>query len=137
MDRKEFLTAMGIGAVAVVSTYCLGGCKANEPGITGPANVDFTLDLTAAANSALKSFGGYVYNSGVIVAHTPSGYVAVSLQCTHQGNTVYYDGNSNDFICPAHGSKFNTSGGVINGPASSPLTRYNTSLNGDSLRVYS
>ncbi len=137
MDRKEFLSTIGLGAVAAVCTYCLGGCKVDN-GPTGPTNVNFTLNLNDPANSALKSNGGYLYNSGVIVARTASGsFVAVSLACTHAGATVYYDPSSNHFNCPAHGSVFATDGSVINGPASAPLTRYNTSLSGSSLRVYS
>jgi cytochrome b6-f complex iron-sulfur subunit len=58
MDRKEFLSAIGLGAAAIACSYCLGACNVNDPGITGPTNVDFTLDLNAQANTALKSAGG-------------------------------------------------------------------------------
>ncbi len=137
MDRKGFLSTLGLGAAAVTCQYCLGGCK-NPDAITGPTNVNFTLDLTQPANTALNQNGGYVYNGGVIVARTVNGaYVAVSQACTHQGNTVVYDKTYNQFFCPAHGSRFGTDGSVINGPASSPLTRYNTQLNGNLLKVYS
>jgi cytochrome b6-f complex iron-sulfur subunit len=137
VERKEFLSLIGLGAAAVACTYCLGGCKVNDPGITGPSNVDFTLDLSAPNNGALKSAGGYVYNSGVIVANTGNEYIAVSSTCTHQGSTVVYDPSSKGFYCPAHGSRFAQNGSVTQGPAGSPLTRYNTTLNGTSLRVYS
>ncbi len=137
MNRKEFLNIVGFGAAAIAGSYCLGGCKVNDVA-SAPTNVDFTLNLNDSANSTLKSPGGYVYNSGVIVAHTTSGsYVAVSLACTHAGSTVYYDPGSNHFMCPAHGSVFATNGSVINGPASSPLATYHTALSGTSLRVYS
>lgn len=137
MDRKEFLTSFGAGTAAVVCSYCLGGCQPTDPGITGPTNVSFTLDLTSSANSGLKSAGGYVYHSGVIVANTPNGYVALSSTCTHQGSTVYYDLNTNSFFCPAHGSRYDTSGAVLNGPAANPLTKYKTSINGNVLKVTS
>jgi cytochrome b6-f complex iron-sulfur subunit len=137
MDRKEFLSVFGLGAAAIACSYCLGGCSANDAGITGPTNVDFTLDLTAPANSALKSAGGYLYNSGVIVANTGTSYIAVSSACTHQGNTVVYDSASSGFYCSAHGSRFSQSGAVTNGPAGSPLTSYKTTLTGSQLRVYS
>lgn len=130
MDRKEFLTSVGIGAAAAACSYCLGACKVNDAGITGPTNVNFTLDLSSAANSTLNNVGGYVYNGGVIVANTPKGFVAVSAACTHQGSTIYYDVTSNSFFCPAHGSRFATNGSVINGPASSSLSIYKVSLTG-------
>ena len=137
MDRKEFLTSFGVGTAAAVCSYCLGGCQPNDPGITGPTNVSFTLDLTLSANSALNNVGGYIYHSGVIVAHTVNGYVAVSSTCTHQGSTVFYDQNTDSFFCPAHGSRFDDNGAVINGPATGPLTKYKTSLNGNILKVTS
>ncbi len=136
MDRKEFLSTLGLGAAAATCTYCLGGCQASND-ITGPSNVNFTLDLTAQANTALNNPGGYVYKDGVIVARTPNGFVAVSQTCTHQGSTIYYDLQSNEFFCPAHGSRFSTNGTVINGPAASNLTTYKTSLNGNLLKVTS
>ncbi len=137
MDRKEFLTSFGVGAAAAVCTYCLGGCQPTDSGITGPTNVNFTLDLTASANSTLNSVGGYVYHNGVIVANTTKGFVALSSTCTHQGATVYYDSGTDSFFCPAHGSRYDTSGAVLNGPATNPLTKYKTSLNGNLLKVTS
>ncbi len=137
MERREFLSVVGIGAAAAACSYCLSGCTVPDQGITSPTNVDFTLDLTNAAYSTLKNVGGYVYNAGVIVAHASSGYIAVSSACTHQGNAVIFDGTNNLFYCPAHGSRFTTTGAVINGPATSALGRYNTTLTGNSLRVYS
>lgn len=138
MDRKEFLSVLGIGAAAVACSYCLGGCTTNgQGGITAPTNVDFTLDLSTAAWGSLKAVGGYVYNGGLVMAHAPSGYVAVSQACTHAGNTVIYDSSANQFFCPAHGSRFSIYGFVINGPASSPLTGYKVTLNGNLLRVTS
>ena len=138
MDRKEFLTTLGLGAAAVACSYCLNGCSPLSNPVSAPTNVDFTLDLTASANAALKTNGGYLYNGGLIVARTVSGtYVALSQLCTHAGGTVQYVPNQNLFYCPNHGSTFSTNGSVINGPATSGLTAYHTSLSGTSLRVYS
>jgi len=138
MDRKEFLSMIGLGAAAYVCSYCLTGCQPLDNPITAPTNVDFTLDLTAAANAPLKTNGGYIYNGGVIVARTTNGsYVAVSQKCTHQGSNVQYVSSGDSFYCPSHGSDFATNGGVVRGPASSPLTAYHTTLSGTSLRVYS
>jgi cytochrome b6-f complex iron-sulfur subunit len=103
-----------------------------------PANVNFTLDLTQSANSALAQDGGFLINSGVIVARLAGGsFVAVSAACTHQGTPVQYAIGINQFICPAHGSTFATNGAVTRGPALTALTVYKTSLSGNMLRVYS
>lgn len=140
MDRKEFLSLLGISAAALTCGYFFGcSQQSNNFSVNPPTNVDFTLDLTDPANAALNNNGGYLYKSGVIVARTINGdYVAVSQTCTHQGGTVYYDKTGNEFHCPNHGSNFATNGSVINGPAPSPLMKYNTSLvSNTSLRVYS
>lgn len=138
MDRKEFLSLLGISSAALVLTYCFGGCQPNNNGPTAPTNVNFTLDLTNSANSSLNSNGGYIYNGGVIVARTVNGaYVAVSQYCTHAGGTVVYDSRISDFYCPVHGSVFSTNGSVVSGPAPSSLVVYHTALTGTSLRVYS
>jgi cytochrome b6-f complex iron-sulfur subunit len=138
VDRKEFLSILGMSAAAVACSYCLGGCKTGDNPVSAPANVDFTLDLTNPAYAALKTNGGYLYNAGVIVARTSAGgYVAVSQSCTHAGANVVFAGSSNQFQCPAHGSIFASDGSVVRGPAGSPLGKYNTSLSGNLLRVYS
>jgi cytochrome b6-f complex iron-sulfur subunit len=139
MDRKEFLASLGIGAAFVAYSTCIEGCNVANPISAAPSNVDFTLDLTAGANSPLKTNGGYIYNSdGIIVARTTAGeYVAVYSVCPHAGATVQYDPRNNRFSCPAHGSNFGTNGSLINGPATQGLTKYNTALTGTSLRIYS
>lgn len=137
MNRKDFLKLTGMSAGAFILANCVSGCKKDDSS-AAPTNVDFTLDLTASSNSSLNSPGGFVYNSGVIVAKTTAGtFIAVSSKCTHEGTTVEYQGASNQFHCPNHGANFQNDGSVKNGPASQPLQKYNTTLTGTSLRVFS
>jgi cytochrome b6-f complex iron-sulfur subunit len=138
MDRKEFLAALGIGAAALACAQCFAGCQSINGGPAAPTNVNFTLELTDPANGVLTTTGGYLYKDGIIVAHLANGsHVALSQVCTHQGGTVQYIASANLFHCPVHGSNFSTNGSVLNGPAGSPLVKYNTSLTGTSLWVYS
>lgn len=137
MDRKEFLSLIGIAAGGAAVAACFGGCKKQES--TPPSiNVDFTLDLTAPANSALQTNGGYLVTHQVIVARTLSGaYISVAAACTHEGQTVDYQGGSHKFQCSRHGATFSESGSVLSGPPNSPLQQMHTSLTGTSLHVYS
>jgi len=138
MNRREFLSSLGLGAAAITFISFFGGCKTDSGVTDAPTNVDFTLDLNDSVNNALKTNGGYIYKDGIVVARTTSGaYVALSMACTHAGTTVYYDPASNSLHCPSHGSDFATNGAVINGPANSPLATYHTTVTGSTLRVYS
>jgi len=145
MDRKEFLSLIGMSAGAFVLSRCLQGCSA-APGQaypSPPTNVNFTLDLWLPTYSPLNSNGGYVYYDGIIVARvSPSTYIAVSQYCTHQGTSVVFQTtNNNEFYCSEKGATFSSSGLVITGPATVALQQYQTQLintiNGNSVRVYS
>lgn len=141
MKRNEFLTALGISASTVIFAPFLTSCSKSstepDPGPGGGGGVDFTLDLSLPANSALNSNGGSMLKSGVIIARTSTGiFVAVASACTHEGYTIMFESANNRFHCANHGSNFNTNGSVVNGPATTALKMYNTSLTGTSLRVF-
>jgi cytochrome b6-f complex iron-sulfur subunit len=138
MTRAAFLRSLGLSSAALMSIYCLGeltACtsKKNEP----EPKIDFTLDLSASANSNLTQDGGFIYQGNVIVARISStNFVALSKVCTHEGTTILFEANNNRFHCPNHGSNFRTDGAVINGPAAVALKQYNTALTNNVLRVF-
>jgi len=145
MRRNEFFTVLGISAGTVIFAPFLVSCSKSstlpaDPGTGGTGGVDFTLDLTLPANSALTTVGGSLLKSGIIIAHTAAGYVAVASACTHAGYVVGFDNSNNRFHCqnpdPGHGSNYATNGSVINGPATAALKSYNIQLTNTSLRVY-
>jgi len=129
ITRKEFIEQVGIGSAFLVLAACAGSCKKTS------TSVNFTVDVSSGA---LATNGGYLVQNGVIIARTTSGtFIAVSATCTHQGGTLGYSSGSNTFVCPLHGATFNSSGGVVSGPATTAVQKYNTTLSGTSLRVYS
>jgi cytochrome b6-f complex iron-sulfur subunit len=142
MERNEFLRLLGTAGLAVCAGCSLESCSSSsDPSpSSGPTGIDFTLDLTAPANAALLTDGGAVYKSGVIVVCLSAAmqvYTAVSQACTHQGTTIGFDVTNGNFLCPNHGSRFSTAGAVVNGPAIASLKKYNTTLTGTELRVFS
>lgn len=142
MKRNEFFTVLGVSAGTILFAPFLTSCSKSSSALPDPAPggggaIDFTLDLSQAANVALTSNGGSLVKSGVIVARTSTGvFVAVASACTHQGTTIDFDNANTRFHCSGHGSNFTTSGSVINGPATVALKMYNASLTGTSLRVF-
>ena len=134
MNRKDFLMSIGLSGGGLLLAACLGGCSKTGEGAA--PTVDFTLDLSLPANTALNAPGGYIYSNGVIVAKTIAGnIVAVSQSCTHQGVSVQYQSSGDRFYCSGHGATFNTIGAVTNGPASSALKKYTVTVTGNMVRV--
>ena len=144
MERKEFLTALGLSAGSFVIASCLGACGKDDTGGPGPAptpkqgnKIDFTLNVST--NSDIISKGWTIMN-GIIIAKSGSIYLALSGVCTHEGNSITYDPAANKFPCsfqdPLHGSVFDANGVKLQGPATSNLKKYSTTLTGNSLRVF-
>ena len=61
--------------------------------------------------------------------HTPQGFGALSLVCTHLGCTVeQFEGG---LSCPCHGSRYSADGSVLQGPAQKPLRKLRVELAAD------
>lgn len=76
------------------------------------------FDLGPAANYASGS-RTVLEDVPAILFHTPKGFSALSLVCTHLGCTVKPE--TDGFACPCHGSRYNQAGAVQRGPAQKPL----------------
>jgi cytochrome b6-f complex iron-sulfur subunit len=163
LNRGQFLKQLGLNSAALMSFYCLGtgltSCSKNdsEPtpiigntvggtngvpsGVTGSTSgiIDFTIDLTNANFSKLKTQGEFAYVDGIIIANAKGVFVALSKACTHQSTTINFRSGTNDFFCPTHGSQFKIDGTVQAGPAAQSLTVFKTELlnNNNSLKIKS
>jgi Rieske Fe-S protein len=146
MERKDFLAALGLGAGSLVITSCLGACGKSDtatptttttPTTPTSTKVDFTLNVSTNTDISTK---GWTIMNNIIIAKNGSNYIALSSACTHQGNPVTYNAGNNTFPCSltdaAHGSIFDSSGTKTQGPATSSLKKYSTTLSGSSLRVF-
>lgn len=51
-------------------------------------------------------------------------YTACLMRCTHKSCEVEVQGSR--YVCPCHGSKFDTAGAVLDGPAERPLQTFKT-----------
>lgn len=152
MKRGEFLRSLGLSTSTLMAFYCLGtltscGSKEDDPdpatpggggstnGISGTTTgnaISFTVDLTNASYSKLKTAGQYSIIGDVLVAYTSgSAYIALSKICTHQGSNVQYRSAQDDVYCPTHGSEFKTTGAVDQGPATTALKAYTATLSTD------
>ena len=143
MERKNFISLLGLGAGSIIVTSCLGGCGKSDsptpsPTPGGPGKkVDFTLDVSTNSDIISKN---WTTQNGVIIAKNGANYIALSGLCTHQQSAMTYLANNNTFPCSlqggGHGSVFNADGVKIAGPANGNLKKFNTTLTGNSLRVF-
>lgn len=144
MERRQFLGNLS-GPVLAACAVCMGACSkggdsgttpAAGGGFTPPANANITVNLA----TSLLSVGSSVVQDGVIIvrlaaANTPASFTAVQVACTHEGTAINFNSASNQFVCPNHGSTFNTTGGVTLGPASKALKLYTVTITGTTLTV--
>ncbi len=141
MNRRELIQKVLVGStVLLVVPSVLQSCSkdsSTDPGNNPPTSGGgpLTIDLTLPVNESLATLGNSKVVSGVLVINTAAGYVALSALCTHEGCTVGFDSPSNNIVCPCHGSKFNTAGGVLTGPAEAPLKKYKTTLENNILTI--
>ena len=144
-SRRDFcLTAchaISLGAIAATLQACGGGGSPNEPS-QGLGSVPALPSLTATvvngaatitvAGSPLANAGSAaLVTSGLgtlLVVRTDATSVsALTATCTHQACTITGFENQT-FQCPCHGSRFDANGGVVRGPATQSLRRYNATL---------
>ena len=96
-----------------------------------------TIDLTASTASALKTVGGYLVQSGIVVAQTSAGvYVAVTQTCSHEPKKAIIF-NKTEFYCTVHGARYDLTGKGKNSFGSKGITVYKVATDGKTLVVYS
>lgn len=72
-------------------------------------------------------------SSAWIIIDEQRNVTAFSPLCTHLGCAYRWQAERKSFICPCHGSAFNTQGNVIAGPANRSLDRYSAKIEGNRL----
>jgi cytochrome b6-f complex iron-sulfur subunit len=108
--RTAFLTAAGLLGLGGLLRYL---SYQTDP----PAPTDF--DLGPGADYPPGSQTPLVQVPALLI-HGEAGFVALSLLCPHLGCTVQSEVEG--FACPCHGSRFDSQGGLLRGPAAHPLT---------------
>lgn len=153
MDRRTFISWVGLGWVASCLPVALAACTSSDTGSSGTSSgstaspspapsaradgfqpVGTVADLDKNGTLALKDFAG----GEVLVIRDPAnpqGLVAVNPACTHKGCIVEWKAGQKEFVCPCHDSDFGPDGKVLEGPATEPLKLYTAKIEGDTVVV--
>jgi cytochrome b6-f complex iron-sulfur subunit len=109
------------------------------PTVSGTLNGNkVTIDISSGSALVQNGFAFVQYSGGSLLAARTSGgvYYAMTAICPHQECIInQYDSGSKEFVCQCHGSTFSVTGAVTNGPASSALRQYQTSVIGNQLII--
>ena len=137
--RRQFCQQACHAASLAALGVILPGCGSSPTGPTGGGGVPSlpvlnstisgsAFTLTIDANSPLNTVGNaaLVQASGrqFLVARTAQdAFVALTATCTHEACTVTGFSGGN-YVCPCHGSRYNTAGAVLSGPAPRSLAQF-------------
>ena len=143
-NRRDFCRRLASTAgVAVLLWNCGGNPASSIPGTSLPTmNGGVTgagVNVAIAATSPLGAAGGMALVASsvgnVLVTRTSATtFTALTAQCTHEA-CVVSSSTGQSFVCPCHGSEFDTSGRVIIGPAVAPLRQFQTQFANDVLTI--
>lgn len=150
-SRRKFLEKAGSSLViATLGVAFFTSCSSTEdadpiaPSPTPPGNSGSgitisgnTISIDLSIQTALKTSGNWLLidNAKTLVANVSGAFIALTSVCTHSGCDTNWTFGSNRFTCTCHGSVFDPSGKVIQGPANQPLTQFTTQLNGTTLVI--
>jgi Rieske Fe-S protein len=144
LARRAFLERSGgvVGLVAAAG-LCQGCAWFHKRDIqvrAGPAARAVAVSL--AAYPALREPGGFVRVAGpegdlrIIVLRRPDRtLVALSMRCTHWGCDIDWEAGPGELVCTCHGSRFDVTGKVLEGPADEALASFVVVEEGDTVSV--
>jgi Rieske Fe-S protein len=143
-SRREFLKISGatVGAVGVAS-MCSGCAWFNRKDVQVEAKADATsVRVEFTEHPALKEPNGFIRIKArggdlrIIAVRVPDGpVVALSMTCTHWSCDVNWVADKKELDCPCHGSRFDTRGQVLEGPADEPLAVFPVTEDADGVVI--
>jgi cytochrome b6-f complex iron-sulfur subunit len=118
-----------------------GGGGTNVPALATVSGTSAggTVTVSNISGTSLSSVGGAALvqagNSSFLVARTgDNSFNAFTAICTHE-QCIVTGFQSGAFVCPCHGSQYNTNGQVRQGPATQGLRQFNTQFTNNVLTI--
>ena len=146
-SRREFCLHACQAASLVAAGALLQACSGNSTSPSGSTTLPTinasaaagTLTLTIDAASPLAAVGSAALvqstaGNALVSRTAQDSFTALTAVCTHEACTVT-SVSGQIYVCPCHGSQFSATGGVVKGPATSPLRQFSTRFAGNVLTV--
>ena len=143
MDRKDFIKACGFACVGGIGMAGLMQSCTSTKIMSGKIMAD---DLVVAIKDfEIKNSGNTYFKKYIVIQNdflqypicvyrkNENEYTALWMRCTHQGTELQVFGDK--LQCPAHGSEFNNTGTVQNGPADTKLRTFPVTIEKDQLKI--
>ncbi len=129
LNRRQFFTKLGLGSlsIAAVGTAAFSYQYLEPNVLYEPSPV---VNAGKPDRYPLDSVTLDV-NNGIYIIHSTEGYFSISAVCTHLGCLTAWKQELGIIACPCHGSKFETNGKKIEGPAPKPLPWKRVWINDD------
>jgi Rieske Fe-S protein len=121
MDRRGFLLLTATAAAAA-------GCEAVNPGGGGAPHAERVVDAGPASAYAKDGVYAQYRDVGFFLVQRGGHLTALSSMCTHRQCKINAE-TDRTFYCPCHGSTFDPTGKVTEGPATRNLPVYSTVTN--------
>jgi len=117
VSRRSFLSIASLASFfAAVGTAAAGLLRLPNPAVLpGPVR---RFKLGAPEQFASGTETAFA-DANLVLFRDDEGFYAISTTCTHLGCIVSYA--KQGFACPCHGSRFDSRGRVVGGPAPRPL----------------
>lgn len=131
VSRRNFLKlgAGALGALAVLEIAAAGLIFLEPRSLEG----EFGGVMTAGPVESFPPGSITEFPAGrfFLIRAEDGGFLAVYRRCTHLGCSVSWEPGQNQFVCPCHGSHFDTVGDVENPPAPRALDTFAVSIEED------
>ncbi len=139
--RRFFVVTTG-ATVAGAFARCGGGGSSPSSPSTPPTPPPITGEIrvppmgVGETVSAFANLVGGLQTPLAVTRVSPTQVVAISRVCTHEGCTVNLPTSAGATLdCPCHGSRFRTTGQVVNGPAARPLFQFPARIQGNEVVI--
>lgn len=150
MGRRQFMNLLSFGAVTgtaigglypVIKFFIPASSGGGGGGVTAKDALgndiivsDYLTNHPAGDRSLAQGLKGDPTYLVVTEDKTLANY-GINAVCTHLGCVVPWNANENKFMCPCHGSQYNSEGKVVRGPAPQSLALANATVTDDKVSL--